>query len=350
MVHRVPCRYIEPAALLYIGDDGSNPAMMTTCRQWNIGSGSSPRCAPEGDRSAMSSQGIKRVDHQPWQQACVWTGLILSGAVATFLIYLLLDEPVRQWLQAHPNTWHEHNWVNAFRQLGKAYVPIWLVLLWSCLTNRWRTTALTLMALVFVGLSVCPLKVVVSRRRPHDSALLSGSVAAFDLHRSWKQRVSFPSGDAANAFAVATVLILSIRRPWAVLFLAAAGAIGLLRVTAMAHYPSDVFAGMMIGVLAGWWSMHSAARWFSENTFEISGRGRILLGALLVVLVPLLSPFVGMRALLIFLRFYGAAAVGLLLLGMLIHRNAQHRAQCFLSPKANLVQAPPAGNSQTDPD
>ncbi len=249
-------------------------------------------------------------------------GLILAGAVSTFLIYLLLDEPVRQWLLAHPNTWHKHNWVNAFRQLGKACVPIWLVLLWSCLTNRWRTTAVTLVALLLVGLSVCPLKVLASRRRPNDPALSAGYAAALGAHHSWARRVSFPSGDTADAFAVAVVLALSIRRPWTLLFLAAAGAIGLLRVTSLAHYPSDVFAGMMIGVLAGWWSVHSAARWLSENTFEISGHGRILLGVLLVVLVPWLSPFVGMKALVIFLRYYGAGVAAFLLLGALVYRRS----------------------------
>jgi undecaprenyl-diphosphatase len=288
--------------------------------QRNDSSGRPRFCEPEKDRSAVGGDGITPQGRRRRRRACVWMGLILSGAVATFLIYLFLDEPVRQWLLAHPNTWHEHNWVNAFRQLGKAYVLIWLVLLWSCLTNRWRTTALTLMALLLVGLSVGPLKVLASRKRPPHAALVPGCAAAVDAHLSRGQRASFPSGDTADAFAVAVVLALAIRRSWAVLFLAAAGTIGLLRVTAMAHYPSDVFAGMMIGILAGWWSIHSAARWFLENTFEISGRGRILLGALLVVLVPLLSPFVGMEALLIFLRFYGAAAVGLLLLGMLAAR------------------------------
>ena len=287
----------------------------------------------------MGRQEITHDSRRP-ARACVWVGLILSGAAATFLIYLLLDEPVRQWLLAHPNTWHKHNWVNAFRQLGKAYIPIWLVLLWSCLTNRWRTTAVTLMALLLVGLSVCPLKVLASRRRPNDPALRAGYAAALDSHHSWERRVSFPSGDTAAAFAVAMVLALSIRRPWAVLFLGAAGVIGLLRVTSLAHYPSDVFAGMMIGVLAGWWSVHRAMRWFSENTFAMSGHGRILLGVLLVVLVPLLSPFVGMKPLLVFLRFYGAAAAGLLLIGTLVPRNARHQARCFPSLEANLAQAP----------
>ena len=295
-------------------------------------------CKPEKDRSPVGSQEITH-DSRRSPRTCVWVGLLLSGAGATFLIYLLLDEPVRQWLLAHPNTWHEHNWVNAFRQLGKACVPIWLVLLWSCLTNRWRPTAVTLLALLFVGVSVCPLKALASRRRPNDPALFAGYAAALDSHHSWEHRVSFPSGDAAAAFAVATVLALSIRRPWAVLFPVTAGAIGLLRVTSLVHYPSDVVAGMMIGVLAGWWSVHWAMRRLPEGEFTMRGRGRILLGVLLVALVPLLSPFAAMKPLLVFLQFYGAAVAGLLLLGAWVHRNAQYQAGCFPFLETSSAQA-----------
>jgi membrane-associated phospholipid phosphatase len=290
---------------------------MTVCRQENIGSRAAC-CEPGKDRSPEGSQALTREGRR---RVCAWIGLLLSGAVATFLIYLLLDEPVRQWLLLHPNTWHEHNWVNAFRQLGKAYIPIWLVLLWSCLTNRWRTTAVTLLALLFVGVSVCPLKVLTSRQRPNDPALRVG-YATLGSHGSWDRRVSFPSGDTAAAFAVATVLVLSIRRFWAALFLVAAGVIGLLRVTSLAHYPSDVFAGMMIGMMVGWWCVHWTLHRLSENAFALSGRGRILLGLLLVVLVPLLSPLAGMEPLLVFLQFYGVAAAGLLLLGTLRLRQS----------------------------
>ncbi len=53
------------------------------------------------------------------------------------------------------------------------------------------------------------------------------------------------------------------------------------------------------------------------------GRWRILLGVLLAVLVPLLGPRTGMEPLLVFLRFYGPATGGLLLLGALVQRWSQ---------------------------
>ena len=295
-------------------------------------SGEDPR--PERDQQILGK------DRWPRRRAWVCVGLALFGAVATFLIYLLLDGPVWQWLLAHPNTWHEHNGVNAFRQLGKAYVPIWLTLLWSCLTNHWRTTVVALLALALVGLSVCPLKILTARRRPNDPALLSGYASSSDSHGSWQEKVSFPSGDAAAAIAVATVLVVSIRRSWAVLFLVGAGAVGLLRITALTHYPSDVFAGTIIGVFAGWWSVHWTKRWFTDRVIEIGGQWRILLGVLLAVVVPLLSPLVGMKPLLVFLRYYGAAVVGLLLIGALVCRNGQRLSTCSLSHKAHAAQAP----------
>lgn len=242
-------------------------------------------------------------------------GLLLCGAGVTFLIYRLWDEPVRLWLMAHPNTWHQQDWVNAFRQLGKACVPIWLVLLWSCLTNRWRPTVLTLAALSFVALSVCPLKVLVARQRPNDPTLAATTSSASSAHPAWERNVSFPSGDTAAVFAVATVLVFSIRRAWSLLFLPVAGAVGVLRVTSLAHYPSDAFAGMLIGVLVGWWVVHRVIHWLPRREFALGGWWRILLGVLLLILIPWLSPLVGMKPLPVFLRFYGPAVLGLLLLG-----------------------------------
>jgi membrane-associated phospholipid phosphatase len=266
---------------------------------------------------------VSRITHlgHELRYAQIWVGVLLSATALTFLIYLLWDEPVRQWLLVHPSTWHEQAWVDAFRQLGKAYIPIWLLLVWSCLTNCWRPTVITLVALLLVGLSVCSLKAVAARRRPNDPARISLELSASELGHSWRRGVSFPSGDTAAAFAVATVLAFTIRRAWAVLFVAAAGAIGLLRVTALVHYPSDVFAGMTIGVLAGWGSVHWVLRRLPEMRFALKGRWRILLGVLLVVLVPLVGPRTGMAPLLVFLRFYGPAAGGLLLLGTLVQRK-----------------------------
>jgi undecaprenyl-diphosphatase len=61
---------------------------------------------------------------------------------------------------------------------------------------------------------------------------------------------SFPSGHAVRAFAIAVVLTVS-GPAWCVLTLPVACVIALSRVTLARHYPSDVLAGVGIGVLSG---------------------------------------------------------------------------------------------------
>lgn len=61
---------------------------------------------------------------------------------------------------------------------------------------------------------------------------------------------SFPSGHALAAFETA-VPILRYLGKWGIAALVFAGLMAFSRVYVMVHYPSDVFAGAVIGVLAG---------------------------------------------------------------------------------------------------
>ena len=60
---------------------------------------------------------------------------------------------------------------------------------------------------------------------------------------------SFPSGHAAFFFALATGVFF-YRKWWGVLFYALALAIGLARVAAGLHWPSDILAGAVIGIFS----------------------------------------------------------------------------------------------------
>lgn len=234
----------------------------------------------------------------------VWIGVILLVAALATASYFFVDSMVSGWLQNHPNTWHSNGWVNAFRQLGKAGVPIWLLLAWGCLTDRWRPTAVTLAALVLVSVSVAPLKAVVRRCRP--SAVVAASQHSLSLQDiAWQEKVSFPSGDTAVAFAVATTLSFSLGRLWAPAFFAAAGAIGLFRVTALAHYPSDVMAGALIGVLCAVYGMRWMARRYEWEGLRVKGLWRIALLLILIFVVPFASRLLGLTALRTFLKAFG---------------------------------------------
>jgi len=234
----------------------------------------------------------------------VWIGMILLVIAVATASYFLVDPMVSGWLQNHPNKWHRHEWVNAFRQLGKAGVPIWLLLAWGCLTDRWRPTAVTLAALVLVSVSVAPLKAVVRRCRP--SAVIAASQQSRSLQDiAWQERVSFPSGDTAVAFAVATTLSSSLARLWAPAFFAVAGAIGLFRVTALAHYPSDVMAGALIGVLCGVYGTRWMARRYEWEGLRVKGLWRIAVLLILIFVVPFVARLLGLTALRTFLNAFG---------------------------------------------
>lgn len=244
----------------------------------------------------------------------LWIGLILLGVAVPTASYLFFDAPVSGWFRDHPGTRFNNIWVDGFKQLGKAGTPIWLLLVWSCLTNRWRPTLVTIAALILVGLSVCPLKAITRRCRPNMTAATSQQMPPQDRRFSWHQKVSFPSGDTAVVFATATTLSFSLGRLWPPVLFVAAGAVGMLRITGQAHYPSDVLAGALLGVLWGIGAVRHVSSWLPLDQFQIEGRWRLMAALVLILVVPFLSPFLGMRSLQIFLRVYALPLAALVLL------------------------------------
>lgn len=123
--------------------------------------------------------------------------------------------------------------------------------------RRTRAHALRLTALlVGVAALVFSLKALVRRPRP-CAALAHVHALVFGTPHDW----SFPSGHAAGAFTVATFVALETRLHPALkaaLFVVAAG-IGCSRVVLGMHFPGDVAAGAVLGVVAS--AAFSRWRW-----------------------------------------------------------------------------------------
>jgi undecaprenyl-diphosphatase len=133
-------------------------------------------------------------------------------------------------------------WLNWFF-IGLSWIGslgvIWLVIA-AVLAVVWRRPSIFLTVLaadVLADLAAELGKVIVQRHRPFETQIGPKSNAH-----------SFPSGHTATAFACATVLAHFVPR-WRVPFFVLAALIGLSRVYNGMHYPTDVLAGAVLGVL-----------------------------------------------------------------------------------------------------
>jgi undecaprenyl-diphosphatase len=149
-----------------------------------------------------------------------------------------------------------------------------LVTRWKLMrTMLWQFAALY--AFIFVGVGVPSLfttiaKRLIGRGRPmhfDDAGLFSFKWNVAD----WSYQ-SFPSGHATTAFALAATIGFISER-WFYPALALAAAIALSRVTGGVHYPSDVLAGAVVGLLGA----YACRQWFAQRRwlFESAPNGQI---------------------------------------------------------------------------
>jgi undecaprenyl-diphosphatase len=118
---------------------------------------------------------------------------------------------------------------------------IWFAGLW--LMRRGDLAAYVLIAILMEIVIVTFMKETILRPRPYDAMVDVGWLYRQD---SW----SFPSGHAAGVFALGTVIGLKVRRTLP-LMAAIALAVAFSRVYIGVHYPLDVIAGSVIGILIG---------------------------------------------------------------------------------------------------
>lgn len=124
---------------------------------------------------------------------------------------------------------------------------IWILIgLFFLIDKRKRPYGIMILAGLLLGLLVgnVVLKHLVARPRP---CVLNPSV---QLLVSMPKGYSFPSGHTLSAFIGATVLCC-YKRSWGIPALILAGLIAFSRLYLYVHFPSDVLAGLVLGVVIG---------------------------------------------------------------------------------------------------
>jgi len=175
--------------------------------------------------------------------------IALLLAVTATLTTLLLQIPdvVSADRQAflYLNSLQDPNLMNVFWMItvlgSLEFGLLWFAGLW--LMKRSDLAAYVLVAIVMEIVIITFMKETILRPRPYDAMVDVGWLYRQD---SW----SFPSGHAAGAFALCTVIGLKVRRTLP-LMAAIALTVAFSRVYIGVHYPLDVMAGSLIGILIG---------------------------------------------------------------------------------------------------
>jgi undecaprenyl-diphosphatase len=179
----------------------------------------------------------------------VWAALA-CGLVAAFEV----DGPVMAALQPLYGSELTRLIRHTIRWLGIGYVQA-LVLIIMIAIGAWRGPRVKsaggfgLLAFAISGAAVNLLKVIVHRPRPYVTEAPPDSWLAYAGAHNFQ---SFPSGESATTFAVALTLgfwFPRLRVPLIVVGVIVAAA----RVVVGGHFPSDVWAGAMLGTATAQW-------------------------------------------------------------------------------------------------
>jgi undecaprenyl-diphosphatase len=187
--------------------------------------------------------------------------LILLLWLAAFGVALSLDQPVATYAREHG--WDNKNaWTKDTRRLAEAFkIPgeYWFAAAVAALavlgrSSRERAIRAALLVAVAGALSGANglLKWIVGRRRPvvgESPFTLHPFVGGLPGLFGAEKNLSFPSGHACLAFAVAAAMAILLPR-WRWLFYAVAAATAVERIVENAHWVSDTVAAAAVGVLA----------------------------------------------------------------------------------------------------
>lgn len=177
--------------------------------------------------------------------------LAITGTTAGLIV---ADPHVMPYFRSHAGNLDDFNdSFDALITTGEVVaIPAGLMIVGYARHDSYEVSTALLSGLAYADTAVVDLAIKAATRRERPSDVPPGQPFTntfFNGGKSPFKGSSFPSGHAAGAFSVATVVATRYKKhrwvPW--VMYGAASAISFSRVTNSAHFPSDVFLGAALG-------------------------------------------------------------------------------------------------------
>ena len=155
--------------------------------------------------------------------------------------------------------------ISFFGKGGICLILFSLCLLFFKQTRRYGTAMLLGLAIGAIITNLF-LKIFVARPRPYADQNSMFYELWLLVGQHLESDKSFPSGHTTAAFACMTPVFIMCRPPYKIAALCFAILMGIARIYLVVHFPSDVLAGMIVGIIAGCIAVLIAAklprRWY----------------------------------------------------------------------------------------
>ena len=163
-----------------------------------------------------------------------------------------LDGNILLWIQEYiRQDWMEGFWkgITMLGDSGWFWIALSLLLM---VPRRTRWIGITSLAAIVIGALITnvTLKNLVARTRPYE--VVEGLVLLIEKQRDY----SFPSGHTCASFAAAGVYWRMLPKKFGIPLVILAAMIAFSRLYVGVHYPTDVLAGLLIGLFAAWAARH----------------------------------------------------------------------------------------------
>lgn len=158
--------------------------------------------------------------------------------------------------------------MRVFEEMGDANAirPLSIVIFTGSLftdNHRFQDAAFTsFQSLVYANLLTNVLKLGFGRARPYENDESSN-------FKPFSGKTSFPSGHATTAFAAVTPWLLYYPHSVTILALVVAGGTAFSRIPLLYHWPSDVVAGALVGVVTSSWLVRRHKRGNGESNMAL---------------------------------------------------------------------------------